>query len=77
MTIKEFKNSKEYADMVEKIKSYSVGFVFTIPYYKMTQKQINGMNIVTLDCIKSGILESLSIGLDIHGNPTEEKFKRI
>ena len=77
MTIEEFKNSKEYADMVEKIKSYSVGFVFTIPYYKMTQKQINGMNIVTRDCIKSGILRCLSTNLDIHGNPTEEKFKRI
>ena len=77
MTTEEFRKSKEYADMVEKIKGYSIGFVFTIPYHKMTQKQINGMNIVTRDCIKAGILDSLSIGLDIHGNPTEEKFKRI
>lgn len=48
MTKEEFRKSKEYADMVEKIKGYSVGFVFTIPYYKMTHKQLNGMNIVTL-----------------------------
>lgn len=35
----EFKESKEYKDVVEKIKSYPKRFKFTLPYYKMTKGQ--------------------------------------
>lgn len=77
MTKREFRESKEYAEMKEKIKGYSTGFTFTLPYHKMTQAQKNAMDIVTSDCMKEGIIDSVSIGLDIHGNQTEETFKRI
>lgn len=73
----EFKESKEYKDAVEKIKSYSKGFAFTIPYYKMTKAQQNAMNIITHDCIKDRIIESISIGVSLEGKITEETFMKL
>lgn len=77
MTKQEFKSSKEFAELVHKIKCYKKGFKFTIPYYKMTKPQINAMNIVTQYCVESEIIESVEIGLDITGNRTEETFRRL
>lgn len=73
----EFKESNEYKKMIEKIKSYSKGFRFNIPYYKMTTGQKNAMHIVTNDCIKEKIIESVSFGLDLSGNVTEQMFVRL
>jgi len=73
----EFKESKEYKDAVEKIKSYSKRFKFTLPYYKMTKGQKNAMHIITDDCIKKKIIDSVSFGLDLTGNITEETFIRL
>lgn len=73
----EFKKSNEYKEMIEKIKSYSKGFRFNIPYYKMTTGQKNAMYIVTNDCIKEKIIESVSFDLDLSGNVTEEMFVRL
>ena len=77
MTRKEFLESKEYKDMMNKIKGYSKGFTFTIPFYKMTQRQKNGMNIVLKNARKEGLIESLSIGLSIDGNVVEEEYRRL
>lgn len=73
----EFKESKEYKDAVEKIKSYPKRFKFTLPYYKMTKGQKNAMHIITDDCIKKKIIDSVSFGLDLTGNITEETFIRL
>lgn len=73
----EFKESNEYKEMIEKINGYSKGFKFTIPYGKMTTGQKNAMHIVTNDCVKEKIIESISIGLDLTGNVTEEMFVRL
>lgn len=77
MTRQEFINSQEYADMITKVKGYSTGFEFNIPYYKMTSAQRNAMEIVVRDCVESGIIESVAVSLDLDGKVTEEKFKRI
>ena len=73
----EFRESKEYKDAVERIKSYSKGFNFTLPYYKMTKGQKNAMHIIVDDCIKEKIIDSVSFGLDLTGNITEETFIRL
>ena len=73
----EFKKSNEYKEMIEKIKGYSKGFKFNIPYYKMTTGQKNAMYIVIDNCIKEKIIEIVSIGLDLSGNVTEEMFVRL
>ena len=77
MTKAEFLKSKEYEDMMEKIRSYRQGFEFTIPFYKMTQQQKNGMNIVLHDAVEEGLIESIQIGVSIEGNFTDETYKRL
>lgn len=77
MNKNEFKESKEYKDAVKKIKGYSKGFNFTIPYYKMTQEQKNAMHIITSDCVKEKIIDSMSFGLNLAGEITEETFIRL
>lgn len=77
MTKKELRNSQEYKDLVEKIKGYSKGFEFTLPYYKMTQGQKNAVHIITNDCIKKRIIDSIAIGLSLDGTITEETFIRL
>lgn len=77
MTITQFRNSKEYKEAIEKIKSYSMGFTFTLKYEEIPAGKCNALRIITRDCINMGILESISIGLDIKGNITDETYKRI
>ena len=77
MSKSEFKESKEYKEAIEKIKDYPIGFTFTLKYGEIPKKKGNALKIVTRECIDMGILESVSIGLDIQGNFVEEKYKRI
>lgn len=77
MTKKQFRNSQEYENLIKKIKNYPKGFKFTLPYYKMTQGQKNAMDIITNDSIKEKIIDSVSCGLDLTGNITEETFIRL
>ena len=71
------KRIQKYKELVEKIKGYSKGFEFTLPYYKMTQGQKNAIQIVVDDCIKKRILDTISIGLQLDGTMTEETFIRL
>ena len=77
MSQSEFRKSKEYQDMIDKIKGYPKGFKFTLKYGEIPMKKGNALKIITRDCIDMGILESISIGLDIQGNFVEEEYKRI
>lgn len=77
MTKAEFRKTKEYADAVNKIRNQRVGFKFTIPYHKMSKGLKNAMDVVTSDCVREGIIESISIGVNLAGEWTEETFKRI
>lgn len=77
MTKQEFRESKEYAEMMEKIKGYHKGFKFTLHYGQIPKAKANALRTITQDCIKMGILESKSIGLDIQGNFVEEEYERV
>lgn len=77
MSKSEFKNSKEYREMVDRIKGYPIGFTFSLNYGEIPEKKGNALKIITKDCIDMGILESISVGLDIQGNFVEEQYKRI
>ena len=77
MSKSEFRNSKEYREMIDKIKGYPKGFTFTLKYSEIPKKKGNAMKVITSDCIEIGILESISIGLGIQGNFVEEEYKRI
>lgn len=77
MNVQQFRESKEYADACKKINAYHKGFEFTIPYYKMTQGQRNAMDVVTTDCTKQGLIQSVSVGVSLEGEFTEETFVRL
>lgn len=83
MTRNEFRNSKEYAELIERIRNYKPGFTFTAAYAKarkVSKAKENGLKILMEDAVKMGLLESISIGYSLEdlrdGEITEEKFKR-
>lgn len=77
MTKTVFRKSKEYTECMEKIKNYPKGFTFSLKYREIPKAKGNALKILTQDCIDAGILDSISIGLDIHGNFVEETYKRL
>lgn len=77
MSKSEFRKSKEYEEVVEKIKNYPKGFTFTLNYAEIPHKKGNALKVVTQDCIENGILESISIGLSLDGKQTDETFRRL
>ena len=77
MTAQEMRKTKDYEDAVNKIKGYSKGFEFTLDYSKIPKEKKNALKILTDDCIQAGIIESISIGLTLHGEPVDETFRRL
>lgn len=77
MTITEVRQSKEYTKCVNKIKKYKKGFQFTLYAERIPRPQWNALMIVLDDCIKDGLLESVSFGFDLDMNVTEKTYKRI
>lgn len=77
MTKAELRKTKEYADAVEKIKNYRKGFTFTLNYAEIPKPQGNALKIITKDCIDNGILECISIGLNVHGEWVEDEYRRL
>lgn len=77
MTKQELRETKEYKEAVEKIKGYSIGFEFTLNYAVIPKAKGNALRIITKDLIDEGILESISIGLDLQGSFCDETYRRI
>ena len=77
MNIQEMRQTKDYREAVEKIKAYPIGFEFALNYSKIPNEKGNALKVITNDCIKMGIIESISFGLDLCGNCTDETFRRI
>lgn len=77
MTKAEFRQSKEYREMMDKIKGYTKGFTFTLKYGEIPNAKGNALRIVTEDAIDKGILESIAIGLSLQGEPVEETYRRL
>lgn len=77
MTKSEFRQSKEYVEAMTKIKSYSKGFTFTIHYGDIPKARGNALRVILEDAIREGILESVSIGLTVSGEPVDETYKRL
>lgn len=77
MTVKEFRNHETYKTCIDRIKNYKHGKVFTVPFYKIpTKGQKNGITTILRDCMEDGLIESISVSLDLTGNITEETYRR-
>ena len=77
MTAQEMRETKDYKEVVNKIKGYSKGFEFTLDYSKIPKEKGNALRIITKDCIEAGIIESVSIDLTLQGEPVRETFRRL
>ena len=77
MTKQELRETNNYKEAVEKIKAYRKGFEFTLNYASIPKEKGNALRIITKDCIDAGIIESISIGLDIEGNFVDETYRRL
>ena len=77
MTVQEFRKTDDYKEALNKIKGYSKGFEFTLDYSKIPKKKGNALKIIMRDCIEEKIIESVSIGLSLEGEQTEETFRRL
>ena len=69
MTITELRQHEEYALCMKKIRGYSKGFRFTIPYNRMTVGQANAMKIVMEDAVTEGLVESVGVEYGFAPNP--------
>lgn len=77
MTTQELRECKDYKIAVEKIINYNKGFTFTIHYSAIPKAKANALSIILQDCCTANLIQSTSIGLNIHGEKVEETFKRI
>jgi hypothetical protein len=77
MTTQELRNTKDYKEAMAKIEAYRKGFKFTIDYTQIPRAKGNALKIILRDAIKSGLLESVQIGLSLEGEQTDETFVRL
>lgn len=77
MTKKEFRESQEYKNAVDKIKRYNKGFRFTLEYHKIPEAKLRALRIVLNDCVQHGLIESERIGVALNGAIVDETFKKL
>lgn len=79
MTIQEFRKSDDYKQTKEKIKRYEKGFKWTMFWQTIPTGKANALKILLRDCVKEGIIKSVSVGYGIDNGliETEETFERI
>lgn len=77
MTVQELRETDDYNEAFDKINGYPKGFKFTLDYTKIPKAKGNALKIITRDCINKKIIESVSIGLSLEGEQTEETFIRL
>ena len=79
MTTQELRQHKEYKESKAKIESYPQGFKWTMKWLQIPTPQRNALKILLSDCIKEGLIKSVSIGYGLDNGlvETEETFERI
>lgn len=77
-------DEKQLMEYVNTIRRYKKGFEFTLPYYEMTDGELNAMKWIVKKAEKLKLIKSVSIGLsfeDVRGESgrfcSEETFRRI
>lgn len=77
MTRVELRREPGYIDAHKKIENYKNGFKFTIYYNEIPLPKRRAMIYLLDDCEKEGLIESISIGISLTGERTEETFVRV
>ena len=77
MTVEQLRKSEEYFKAIDKIRKYPKGFRFTLYYSSIPRARANALEILMHDCIKMGLVESVSIGIALPGINADETFRRL
>lgn len=77
MTVEQLRKSEEYFKVIDKIRKYSKGFQFTLFYSDIPRAKANALEIVMHNCIKMGLIESVSIGIALPGIKADETFRKL
>ena len=77
MTRVELRNELGYIDAHKKIEKYPKGFEFTVYYSEIPAPKRRAMLYLLDDCENEGLIESISIGIALTGERTEETFVRV
>ena len=77
MTPNEAREHKDFKSAKEKVRSYPKDFRFTLDYSKIPTPQAKALMLLTQDCIKEGLLESVAMDLSLTGEIVAETFKRL
>lgn len=77
MTVEQLRKSEEYFKALDKIRKYSKGFRFTLFYSDIPRAKANALEILMHDCIKMGLVESVSIGISLQGDKADETFRKL
>ena len=77
MTVEQLRKSEEYFKAIDKIRKYPKGFRFTLYYSSIPRARANALEILMHDCIKMGLVESVSIGIALPGIKADETFRRL
>lgn len=77
MTREQLRKTTDYTEAMNKIRKYSKGFQFTLYYSEIPKVKANALKILMNDCIKCGLVESISIGVTIQGDIADETFRKL
>lgn len=77
MTREELRKEQGYIEAHNKITNYKKGFKFTIYYNEIPKPKRRAMEILLQDCKKEKLIESISIGLALNGELTDETYIRL
>lgn len=77
MTREQLRITTDYAEAMDKIRKYTKGFQFTLYYSEIPKAKANALKILMNDCIKCGLVESISIGITIQGDIADETFRKL
>ena len=77
MTAQECKQHPEYLKGMDKIKSYPSGFEFTLEWERIPKGTANALKLLTSECIELGYIEPIQFDLNLVGECTATKFRRI
>lgn len=77
MTREQLRKTTDYAEAMDKVRKYSKDFQFTLYYSEIPKAKANALKILMNDCIKCGLIESISIGVSLQGDIANETFRRL
>lgn len=73
----EFRKTKDYKEIYDKIEKYPKGYEFTLYCNKIPKKAWNLLMIIVDDCKKDGIIDDVRFNLNMNLDIVSYTYKRM